>query len=142
MGTSAPALAEGLGGIEVGQPIETALKALSMQGNLSHLTSPSEAYVAGDYSVTVCGGRVWGVTRQAGTTFASFTRMGAVAAARYGAMTSANVTNQEGDTHLGFVTLKWAVPGTGVTYSLMGADSSVLSINESFSRTVLCRNDR
>jgi hypothetical protein len=136
---ASPTSAQSLGGITVGQSKDSALEALVQHGQVTRIPTKSEAYVGGEYNITICHGRVWGVTRDAGSSFATFTRMADVASAKYGKVSDTVIFNQEGPRYVGMVNLKWHLSGN-LTYSVTAYGSGErVRASEAFTRTTFCR---
>lgn len=137
--TASGAVAESLGGIEVGQPEQSALEALGHLGAVSRFPSGFNGYVAGDYSISICDGRVFAVTRNASKSVAAFNRLVFLAATKYGDARDTTVAEQEGGQYLGMVTLKWHL-ANGLTYSVSeGLWGEQITVSEAFARTEPCR---
>ncbi len=140
LGLAQPAVAQtrSLGGITVGEPLASAASAMRVYGQVTPVALAGGGYLAGDYVAVGCAGRVWGVTRQASSSFASFTRMGAVAEAQYGPPTTTIIQNQEGEQHFGVITVEWR-GRDGLTYALMfGTTGGRTSASENLHSTKLC----
>ena len=136
---SGPAAAESLGGIAVGELMTDARAELAKNGQVKEsLVGGSLVLVAGDFIVTSCKDRVWGVTRSLDPTFSAFVTTSKLLEGQTGKRPTVDIVQDDGKEVMRGIEFKWAMPdGTTIATTYFDGRSGG-SVTQAVRRTALC----
>lgn len=137
-----PAQAETIGDIRVGDSLVEAAQKLELFGTVQPIrVRSSEGFMAGDFIVMGCRGRVWSVSRQLSRDFQNFIGAAKKAELKFGFEATASLTSDDGRNRLAAVQLKWPLPDKTVYTLSFVQDDRANAVAEAVRASALCEAD-